>query len=76
MSPPKPYPQYQAREKLAGAVFVPIAIIFAIVPVKWWARIVSFAFGFAFFGQPIIIRGAKLFVEKVPDWQEKLDLRK
>lgn len=75
LSPPKPYPKYQAREKLAGAVFVPIAIVFAVVPVKWWARIASFAFGFAFFGQPIIIRGVKLFVEKVPDWQEKLDLR-
>ncbi|GAA6004837.1 hypothetical protein JCM11491_002250 [Sporobolomyces phaffii] len=75
LSPPKPYPQYQAREKLAGAVFVPIAVLFAVVPIKWWSRIASFAFGFGFFAQPLIIRAAKFLVEKVPDWQEKLDLR-
>ncbi|GAA5864200.1 hypothetical protein JCM1840_006699 [Sporobolomyces johnsonii] len=75
VNPPKPYPPYKAREKLAGAVFVPIALVFAIVPAQVWARIASFGFGFAFFGQPILIRAAKIFVEKVPDWQEKLDLR-
>ncbi|GAA5950814.1 hypothetical protein JCM21900_002026 [Sporobolomyces salmonicolor] len=75
VNPPKPYPPYKAREKLAGAVFVPIALVFAIVPAQVWARISAFGFGFAFFGQPILIRAAKIFVEKVPDWQEKLDLR-
>ncbi|GAA5927527.1 uncharacterized protein JCM15063_005925 [Sporobolomyces koalae] len=75
LTPPKPYPQHHARERLAASVFVPVAVIFSIVPVQWWARIASFSFGFAFFGQPLIRRGAKIFVEKVPDWKEKIDLR-
>jgi hypothetical protein len=32
--------------------------------------------GVAFFGQPLLIRAAQQFVYYVPDWQEKLDLRK
>ncbi|GAA5962521.1 hypothetical protein JCM3765_003716 [Sporobolomyces pararoseus] len=75
LTPPKPYPQHRAREKLAASIFLPIAVLFAVIPIQWWARIASFSFGFAFFGQPLIIRGVKLFIEKVPDWQEKLDLR-
>jgi hypothetical protein len=31
--------------------------------------------GFLFFGQPIMDRGLALFIEKVPDWKEKLDMR-
>ncbi|GAA5892908.1 uncharacterized protein JCM6883_007510 [Sporobolomyces salmoneus] len=75
LTPPKPYPQHHARERLAASIFLPVAVVFAVIPIQWWARLASFAFGFMFFGQPLIIRGVKLFVEKVPDWQEKLDLR-
>lgn len=38
--------------------------------------LVSFGFGFAFFGQPLIKQGFELLQEKVPDWKEKIDLRK
>ncbi|KAM0788664.1 hypothetical protein ACM66B_002763 [Microbotryomycetes sp. NB124-2] len=75
LSPPRPYPPNQARAKLAGAIFVPIMLITAVVPAHVWSQIGSFAFGFGFFGQPLIIRGVKWFVRTVPDWQEKIDLR-
>ncbi|GAA6063507.1 hypothetical protein JCM10212_004769 [Sporobolomyces blumeae] len=75
LTPPKPYPQYRAREKLAAALFLPVGLLFAFVPIQVWARVASFSFGFAFFGQPLIIRGANYLKEKIPDWKEKVDIR-
>lgn len=76
LAPPKPYPPYKAREKLAYQVLAPIALVFAVVPAKVWSMAASFGFGIAFFGQPLLIRAFELLQEKVPDWQEKIDLRK
>ncbi|GAA6005101.1 hypothetical protein JCM10207_008509 [Rhodosporidiobolus poonsookiae] len=75
LAPPKPYPRYKAREKLAAQVLAPIFVVFAIVPAWMWARIAAFGFGFGFFGQPLIWRGYALLNEKVPDWRDKIDLR-
>ncbi|BGO90559.1 hypothetical protein NBRC10512_005278 [Rhodotorula toruloides] len=75
LAPPKPYPPYKAREKLAYQVLAPIALVFAVVPAKVWSMAASFGFGIAFFGQPLLIRAFELLQEKVPDWQEKIDLR-
>ncbi|KAK4701207.1 hypothetical protein P7C70_g5032, partial [Phenoliferia sp. Uapishka_3] len=75
LSPPSYYPPNQARAKIAGALWVPILLIFAVVPAHWWAQIASFAFGAGFFGQPILIRAANKFVELVPDWRDLLDIR-
>ena len=76
ITPPKPYPPYHAREALATQVLLPLAIVFAIMPARYWTMLVSFGFGFAFFGQPLIKQGFELLQEKVPDWKEKIDLRK
>ncbi|GAA5820815.1 hypothetical protein JCM3770_000351 [Rhodotorula araucariae] len=75
INPPKPYPPYKAREKLATQVLVPIACVFAIVPAKLWTLAVSFGFGIGFFGQPLLLRAFALLQEKVPDWKDKIDLR-
>ncbi|GAA5861821.1 hypothetical protein JCM8547_008565 [Rhodosporidiobolus lusitaniae] len=75
LSPVKPYPPYRAREQIATKILLPVLIVFAIVPAVVWARIAAFGFGFAFFGQPLIIRGFNLLNEKVPDWQDRIDLR-
>ena len=45
------------------------------MPAHVWAQAASFGFGLAFFGQPLLIRAAKKFVERVPDWQDRLDMR-
>lgn len=76
LSPPSVYPKNFAREKLAFLIFAPIILITALVPAHYWAQGASFAFGIGFFAQPLLIRSAKKFVEVVPDWQERLDLRK
>jgi len=64
-----------ARYKLAGAILLPILLATAFVPSWIWARGASFTLGFLFFGQPVIDRGIKIFVEKVPNWREYLDMR-
>jgi hypothetical protein len=48
----------------------------AVIPAWVWLRGASFAFGFGFFGQPVIDKAIEVFVEKVPDWRVKLDIRK
>jgi hypothetical protein len=75
MTPVKPYPQYRAREQVAAYILAPVLLVFAVVPAVVWARLAAFGFGIGFFGQPLLIRGFNLLQEKVPDWQEKLDLR-
>ncbi|GAA6041850.1 hypothetical protein JCM8097_004506 [Rhodosporidiobolus ruineniae] len=75
LAPPKPYPPYRAREQIAAKILAPVALVFAVTPAWLWARIAAFGFGFGFFGQPLIWRGLDLLNEKVPDWQDKLDLR-
>ena len=60
---------------MGGALGV-IALLLAVIPARVFAHAGSFALGFGFFAQPLIIRGAKKFVRLVPDWQEQLDLRK
>jgi hypothetical protein len=45
---------------------LPLAIVFAIMPARYWTMLVSFGFGFAFFGQPLIGVVSRLF-----DSQEK-----
>ncbi|SCV70551.1 BQ2448_3313 [Microbotryum intermedium] len=75
LSPPRPYPRTNARYKLAGAILAPILLVTAFVPAHVWARVSSISFGIGFFGQPLLKRAGRKFVELVPDWQEKLDLR-
>ncbi|GAA5906885.1 hypothetical protein JCM6882_006856 [Rhodosporidiobolus microsporus] len=75
LAPPKPYPRYRAREKLAAQVLLPILLITAVLPAWVWSRLFAFTFGLLFFGQPLLLRGLTLLNEKIPDWQDKIDLR-
>jgi hypothetical protein len=77
LKPPPPYPPSinMARYKIAGAIFLPILLATAFVPSWIWARGASFLLGFLFFGQPLMDRGLVLIQEKIPNWQELLDLR-
>jgi hypothetical protein len=51
-------------------------LVAAFVPPAYLLRGASFGLGAGFFGQPLIIRGVKEFMRRVPNWQEYLDLRK
>ena len=61
---------------MAGAFFVPPMLLFTFVPPWVFARSATFMLGIGLWGQPLLIRGAKKFVELVPDWQERMDMRK
>lgn len=76
LSPPAAYPDRLARYKMAGAFLLPPMFLFTFVPPWVFARSASFGFGVAMFAQPLIMRAGKKFVELVPDWEEKLDMRK
>ncbi|WWD17538.1 hypothetical protein CI109_101979 [Kwoniella shandongensis] len=75
LSPPAAYPDSYARFKIAGAFLIPAMFVFTFVPAWIFTRSATFFFGVGMWGQPLLIRGAKKFVELVPDWQEQLDLR-
>lgn len=51
-------------------------ILFTFVPAWVFGRAATFGFGVALWGQPLLIRATKEFVERVPNWQELLDMRK
>jgi hypothetical protein len=76
LSPPTCYKRTFAREKISTLVLVPILILTAIVPAHYWATLVSISIGIGFFAQPLLIRAGKKFVKLVPDWREKINLRK
>ena len=76
LSPPSPYPDRYARFKIAGAFLVPPILLFTFVPAWIFGRAITFGFGAALWGQPLLVRGMKKFVEIVPNWEELLDMRK
>ncbi|KGB74623.2 hypothetical protein CNBG_0461 [Cryptococcus deuterogattii R265] len=75
LSPPGPYPDSFARFKIAGAFLIPPAILLTFVPAWVFGRLATLGFGVGMWGQPLIIKGIKKFVEAVPNWQELLDMR-
>lgn len=75
LSPPAGYPRNQARIKMATVLFS-IVVVTAVTPAAVFAQASSFIAGIGFFGQPLLIRAAKALVKYVPDWQERLDMRK
>ncbi|WVQ82424.1 hypothetical protein IAT38_004552 [Cryptococcus sp. DSM 104549] len=75
LSPPSAYPDSYARFKIAGAFLIPPALLLTYVPAWVFGRSATFLFGVGMWGQPLLIKAAKKFVELVPDWQDLLDMR-
>ncbi|WWC89593.1 uncharacterized protein L201_004518 [Kwoniella dendrophila CBS 6074] len=76
LSPPVPYPDSYARFKIAGAFLVPIMFLFTFVPPWIFARSATFFFGVGFWGQPLLIKGAKYAIQYLPpNWEELIDIR-
>lgn len=74
LSPPAPYPDHGARKRLA-AVLAPLVIIVPFLPAAFWSYATGAAFGFCWFGQPIIVRGIGLLNATVPNWPELVNPR-
>ncbi|ODN79884.1 hypothetical protein L202_03778 [Cryptococcus amylolentus CBS 6039] len=75
LSPPSAYPENFARFKMAGAFLLPPGLLLTYIPAVYFGRAATFAFGVGMWAQPLLIKGVKKFVELVPDWEEKLDMR-
>lgn len=74
LSPKPPFPQHQARIKLA-LYLLAIAIALAIVPPRLLQKGFMAALGLGFFGGPAIERGLGLLDRSHPRWKEQLELR-
>ncbi len=51
-------------------------LLFTFVPPWIFARSATFLLGAGMWGQPLLIRGAKEFQRRFPNWEELLDMRK
>lgn len=75
LSPAPPFPKYAARLRLA-AILLPITLGSFFVTSYMVLKGTGFMFGFAFFGDPILVRGAQYLNRRFPHWQKILELRK
>lgn len=75
LSPTHPFPYWGPRLRIA-APFVPAVLLTYFTPIAFVMRIVSFAIGIAFFGQPLIMKGIQWLTQKVPNWKDYLELRR
>ncbi|KAI9843018.1 MAG: hypothetical protein M1837_006649 [Sclerophora amabilis] len=74
LSPTPPFPKQSARLKLAG-ILVPVLAVAFLVTSYLFMKLTTFLTGGVFFGQPLLIRGITLLNEKVPDWQQYLEIK-
>ncbi|EED19877.1 conserved hypothetical protein [Talaromyces stipitatus ATCC 10500] len=74
LSPTTPFPKYAARLRLA-AILAPMALGSFFLTSYVVVKTSGFMFGFVFFGDPVLIRGAKYLNRRFPRWQKVLELR-
>ncbi|KAF7793797.1 hypothetical protein EIP86_004918 [Pleurotus ostreatoroseus] len=75
LSPTAPFPKWMPRLRLA-APLVPLVLVTIFVSTAFFMRVMSFFFGFAFFGQPLLVKGAHWLTQRYRDWRKFLDLNK
>lgn len=75
LSPTPPFPKYAARLRLAS-VLAPLVLVSLFTTSYMVIKASGFMFGFVFFGDPLIVRGAKYLNRRFPHWQKVLELRK
>jgi hypothetical protein len=74
LSPVTPFPRRRPRAKLA-ACLLPIFLGSFFLTPYMVTKASTFAAGFGFFGDPIIMPGLEYLNRKVPNWQKMLELR-
>lgn len=74
LSPAPPFPEEQARLRLAGVV-LPLFVLSLFVSSYMYMKGVTFGVGFGFFGDPVIQRGVVWLNRTYPNWQKLLELR-
>ncbi|KKY37499.1 hypothetical protein UCDDA912_g02489 [Diaporthe ampelina] len=74
LSPTAPFPRNSYRIRLAVAAS-PLLFLSLFLSSYMFTKFVTFAVGFAFFGDPVIKPGLQLLDRKFPNWQKLLELR-
>ncbi|OCH90536.1 hypothetical protein OBBRIDRAFT_730626 [Obba rivulosa] len=74
LSPTPPF-SHIPRLRFA-ALLVPALFASVLVPAQVAMKAGTFSFGFAFFAQPLIVRGAHWLTRRFPNWRQALDARR
>lgn len=75
LSPTPPFPAHRPRLRLSVPL-VPLVLVTYFVKTAVFARLFTFVLGFAFFGQPLLVKAAHWLSYNVPNWREYLELRR
>jgi hypothetical protein len=75
LSPTPPFPPHLHRLRLA-ALLVPFLLVSTYVTSYMFVKTITFGFGFAFFGDPIIRVGMRWLNRTIPHWEKLFELRK
>lgn len=74
LNPKDPFPRNSYRIRLA-VVVSPMLLMSLFISSYMYTKVVTFAIGFGFFGDPIIQHGLSLLDRRFPNWQKLLELR-
>ncbi|KAJ5638265.1 hypothetical protein N7490_008144 [Penicillium lividum] len=75
LSPTPPFLLLTSRLQLAG-IFTLISVLVPVVSSYWIVKIIGFAIGFGFFGDPVINYTLDTLNQKIPNWKDHMDLQK
>ncbi|KAJ5772587.1 hypothetical protein N7520_003116 [Penicillium odoratum] len=75
LSPTPPFLLLTSRLQLAG-IFTLISVLVPVVSSYWIVKIIGFAIGFGFFGDPVINYTLDTLNQKIPNWKDHMDLEK
>ncbi|KAJ6138913.1 hypothetical protein N7471_005399 [Penicillium samsonianum] len=75
LSPTPPFFLVTSRLRLAS-IFTIVSVIVPFTSSYWIIKLVGFALGLGFFGDPIFTYTLDLLNDKVPNWKDHLDLQK
>ncbi|KAI3242748.1 hypothetical protein DTO012A9_567 [Penicillium roqueforti] len=75
LSPTPPFLLVASRLRLAG-IFTLVSVIVSFTSSYWIIKIIGFALGLGFFGDPIFTYTLDMLDRKVPNWRDQLDLNK
>ncbi|KAI0018944.1 hypothetical protein F4780DRAFT_771529 [Xylariomycetidae sp. FL0641] len=74
LKPTPPFPPHVYQLRLAGLI-LPLLLVSIFTTSHMFVKGVTFGLGFAFFGDPIIVRGYTWLNRRYPHWQKLLDAR-
>ncbi|KGO42812.1 Protein of unknown function DUF3292 [Penicillium expansum] len=75
LSPTPPFLLITSRLRIAS-IFTLVSVIVPFTSSYWIIKLVGFALGLGFFGEPILTYTLDLLNAKVPNWKDHLDLQK